>query len=606
VTDSPEPDHPDRVAPVLHSILRLGAETTDIGALISRIRGLLGGLMDTTNFYVALFDPDTETYRFPFFADQHEDADPNVCEALPKSLTDYVRRTGKPALVDEDLHAELIERGEASMVGAASHQWMGVPLETGNGVIGVIALQSYDDPTLYSAKDLELLRSIAGTISVVVERNNAEQELRISRENLSLIFDTIGDVLFQLRVEGENSYRFGSVNSSFLRAAGLREDQVVGKPVEEVIPESARELIFGRFAQAIRERSTVTWQEASTCPTGDLTGIVSVTPSFDGYGTCTHLVGSVHDITDHVRAIDELKRSKDRLRSITESSADFIMLLDTEKRILFINRTVRDLKPEEIIGADIRDFTPPAMQKVADACFDRVAQTGSPSQYETDYVTKTGERRFFDVRIGPVIEDGELAGFVSSSTDVTNRREAETELQLKNHVFDVSLTANSTADDDGILNHVNSAFLRIWSLDDNAEAIGRPIGDFLESEVEATEILTALNQDGEWEGEFTALRGDGTTFLASSTATVIKNEEGHVVGYQSSVLDISERKRAEEALAEHREHLEHEILRRTADLREAVDLMAGREVRMAEMKDEERKRKDEVRELRKRLAKHEG
>ncbi len=258
----------EQVAKVLHGILRVNAETRDLGTLIPKIRDLLGAVMDTTNFCVALYDPDTETYRFPFFADQNETSDPVKAYALPNSLPDYVRRTGEPALVDEDLRAKLIDRSEAEIVGPVSCQWMGAPLVTNKGIIGVVALQSYDDPALYSAEDLELLQTAVDTIAIAVERRRAEEALRKSQENLSLIFDTVGAALFQLQVEGENSYRFASVNKRFLKVTGLREDQVVCKMVEEVIPEPARELVLGKYAQAIREHSTVRWGGSPPTPPG--------------------------------------------------------------------------------------------------------------------------------------------------------------------------------------------------------------------------------------------------------------------------------------------------------------------------------------------------
>ena len=82
-------------------------------------------------------------------------------EPLPKSLTDYVRRTGKPLYLDGPGFQDLAQTGEVGLVGTDSAQWLGVPLTTDAGVIGVIAVQSYHDPELYSFKDLELLEIIS-------------------------------------------------------------------------------------------------------------------------------------------------------------------------------------------------------------------------------------------------------------------------------------------------------------------------------------------------------------------------------------------------------------------------------------------------------------
>jgi signal transduction histidine kinase/CheY-like chemotaxis protein len=72
--------------------------------------------------------------------------------------------------------------------------------------------------------------------------------------------------------------------------------------------------------------------------------------------------------------------------------------------------------------------------------------------------------------------------------------------------------------------------------------------DFVSNPNEAAAILTALNKTGRWEGEFSAKRGDGSTFTAYCMATEVRNKQGKVTHYQSSSMDITERKRAETEL----------------------------------------------------------
>jgi len=78
--------------------------------------------------------------------------------------------------------------------------------------------------------------------------------------------------------------------------------------------------------------------------------------------------------------------------------------------------------------------------------------------------------------------------------------------------------------------------------------IGKPISAFLEFNDDAKKITHALNETGKWEGEYSALKQDGSTFSAYGLASSIKGDSGDVIGYFAAVLNISERKQAKDAL----------------------------------------------------------
>ena len=141
----------------------------------------------------------------------------------------------------------------------------------------------------------------------ITERKRAEEIMEASESRLSLIFDTVSDVIFLLLVEPEDCYRFASINPTFLAVTGLTHDQVVGKRIEEVLPETAHALVKGKYKQAIFENKTVRWEEVSAYPTGTLYGEAAITPAWDVNGVCTHLIGSVHDITEIRRAEEEIR-----------------------------------------------------------------------------------------------------------------------------------------------------------------------------------------------------------------------------------------------------------------------------------------------------------
>ena len=80
------------------------------------------------------------------------------------------------------------------------------------------------------------------------------------------------------------------------------------------------------------------------------------------------------------------------------------------------------------------------------------------------------------------------------------------------------------------------------------------------------------------------LTSHGEERLIAWHNTVLSDDQGNIVGHLSSGEDITERNLAEEALKQHREHLEKMVNDRTAELRSIVNAMSGREIRMVGLK----------------------
>ncbi len=146
-----------------------------------------------------------------------------------------------------------------------------------------------------------------------VKRMAAQQAIQSSEQRLSLIYDSVEDILFYIRVEPDDCFRFLSINHAFLKATGLTRDQIVGKRVEEVIPETSVRLVLDNYKKAIKENRIVRWEETSGYPTGEKIGDVSIAPDLNKKGICKHIVVSEHDVTKRKQAAEVLWKAHDEL-----------------------------------------------------------------------------------------------------------------------------------------------------------------------------------------------------------------------------------------------------------------------------------------------------
>lgn len=149
-------------------------------------------------------------------------------------------------------------------------------------------------------------------------RRRAEAALRESEQRLALIYESVADVIFLIAVEPNDIFRFVSINAAFQSATGLAREQVVGKRIDEIIPEPSRTLVLNNYRTAIRERRRVDWEEVSVYPTGRKVGEVTVVPVFDASGTCHHLIGAVHDVTENRQMQESLQARSDEIRLMSQ------------------------------------------------------------------------------------------------------------------------------------------------------------------------------------------------------------------------------------------------------------------------------------------------
>lgn len=198
LTDSILTNKEEELTKVLYKISEASNSSKNLKELLFFVRNELENVIDTNNFYVALYNDATEKYTFPYHKDEYDDIEENVEYDLSGSVTDYVRRNKIPLLVDDYVNSMLAKSGEiVEAVGAPSAVWIGVPLRVGKSAIGVVAVQSYDSGTDYDNEDLEILKIVSENISSVIYRKHTEDALKDSEIKFRSLF---GQAPFAIQV----------------------------------------------------------------------------------------------------------------------------------------------------------------------------------------------------------------------------------------------------------------------------------------------------------------------------------------------------------------------------------------------------------------------
>jgi diguanylate cyclase (GGDEF)-like protein/PAS domain S-box-containing protein len=176
----------EMVQNVIFRITQAAITSEGIENLYQTIHSLLGELIPTDNFYIALYDPHSRLINFPYYIDQFDDQPPTPMQL--QGLTGYVIRTGKPLLATREQINKLIQKGEVELVGTLGVDWLGAPLIVEGNVMGVMAVQSYVEEIHFDQDDMNLLEFVSSQVAQAIERKRSDEAL----QSLSLTDELTG------------------------------------------------------------------------------------------------------------------------------------------------------------------------------------------------------------------------------------------------------------------------------------------------------------------------------------------------------------------------------------------------------------------------------
>ena len=249
-------------AEALHSALyRITQKTSsddDLPQFYAAVHSIVGELMYARNFYIALYDPLTQLLGFPYFEDEGEDEP--APRKLGKGLTEYVLRTGEPLLCGPDVFDELVKRGEVELIGAASLDWLGVPLKAGSSTFGVVVVQSYSGGARFSQKDKEILQFVSQQLASAIEYKRNEEALRRSEARYRSLVQSAVYGIYRSSLEG----RFFDVNPALITMLGYdsAEEVLALDPKSDVfLDPSEQARVMGEFQRGARlDNVEVRWK----------------------------------------------------------------------------------------------------------------------------------------------------------------------------------------------------------------------------------------------------------------------------------------------------------------------------------------------------------
>ncbi|NTU75356.1 MAG: diguanylate cyclase, partial [Anaerolineaceae bacterium] len=261
------------------------------------------------NFYIALYDPSSDTLSFPFFIDEYEKSAPPI--KLGRGLTGYVIRTGRSLLITQELFDQLVKEGELELIGAKSVDWLGVPLMVKGQIIGAMATQSYNERTHYSQDDADLMQFVSTQVALAIERKHSEEALSKSEAELRALFAAMTDVILVLDLNGRY-LKIAPTNPNLLYKT---PDKMLGKTLHEVLPKEQADRFLKEIHASLANKKTRQFEYALSIAERTSWFSCSISPMSEDA-----IVWVARDITERKLAEETLRKSETRYRNLFEDS----------------------------------------------------------------------------------------------------------------------------------------------------------------------------------------------------------------------------------------------------------------------------------------------
>lgn len=341
ITDNTQRRRRERIQQATFEISEAVHTTEDLDSLYHRVHEIVRSLLPARNFYLALRDRSRERYDFSYFVDEHDSQPPPT--NVNSGLTGYVMRTGKPLLVNRASPIERLQPGLARFQdeghdvvyvekGTPSAVWLGVPLRVRSEIIGVMAVQDYENDQAYGPEEQQILGFVAEQTALAIERKRAEQALRESEEKFRALFEASSQGVML-----HDHERFIEVNPAAVRLTGRqRAEDLVGHHPSEFAPPfqpdgEPSDVAARRQITECLEHGVARFEWMVLTPAGDPVHMEVILTRIPMGGRYI-IQAVVNDIGPRKQAEAELRKALAREKELGELKSNFVSLVSHEFR----------------------------------------------------------------------------------------------------------------------------------------------------------------------------------------------------------------------------------------------------------------------------------
>jgi PAS domain S-box-containing protein len=391
------------------------------------------------------------------------------------------------------------------------------------------------------------------SLTDITQQKMAQDALQFQTILHSTMISNISDVIGIMGIDGVMKYKSPNIEKYF----GWKPQDLIGTDGWLTIYPDDLDRIQKEFSDLVKnDKSVKTVTYRYKCKNGSYKPIELTATNLANDPVIQGVLLNYHDITEREEAENSLRRSEAEKAAIIRAVPDlmfrirrdgtYLDYMSTDQNILFLPR-------EQFLGKTISQVLPPDLALQSMTAIETAFHHEEMAAYE--YSLKVnGKLMYFENRMIVSSADEVL----SIIRDITYRKESEVALAMQSAAFESFALAIIITDIKGIIQWANSAFTWLTGYPAN-EAIGKTPGVLVKSGKQDKDFYkrfwdTLLNKEI-WTGELINRRKDGSLYYEEQTITPVLDSKGNISSFISIKIDITERKKLFQQLADQRRRL---------------------------------------------------